>query len=148
MLYGVNALFDQGADYVILGIDRADVINIFGGVSTNHFVHVDGINESTDDDSVGEVYRIKHFQIGGLEYLDVPVILKDIHNDDIDIILGNCIYPPDSFAGWDMEKSEEVIFIPEKYALVKKFWGVEEDGSRSIIERIRNSWAIPATDSL
>lgn len=143
-LYGMSALVDNnGAENIIVGLPESDMITLWNGIKTNHYTHVDGINATSEENSLGVEFLIPHFQLGLVEYWNIPIVVKDIQHTDVDIVLGGALFGPGAYAYHDKEHDCVIFHFPEMIARTGKLWTKDDNGNWVFMERVKNSFAMP-----
>ena len=132
-LYGLRAIISSDVDDVIVCIKSQMIIDYFEAIQTGEHADIGWIYKLGHHDASGEIYIVPSFRIGEKDYVNVPMIFKDIQTKGVDIIIGRRVFGPNSFSLYN-NVEHKVEFYYGGLSYNKKYFWIRDQYTGSWFE--------------
>ena len=124
-LYDVRVLIDTGSSIPMMDLPESVIMNEFGGRLIAENQLTSGIG---GDGKPNKLYRLKHFDVGGLDFVNIPFELADLRKFGIDILLPSSMFGQDSVLTIDRRNDVLIIDVTEMAYHAKCLWRRDAKG--------------------
>ena len=136
-LYSAKVLIDSGAELPILDTSEEVVKKLFQGKLLSEDCTIKGVGGS----HIAKVYRLHKFAVGKMVYRDIPVLLADINDVNVDMILGSAMFGAGIKYTIDTKSNTVSFCIPDEAAMSGKLYKRTSFGW-GVLDFINGNWVV------